>query len=315
MLDCLFGDIHASCDRHRSISLACHSYADPPPAPTTSHLHGISATRGIFNLPCTLPVTHLAHTNPTLCPRPSPALPISRAPLPTPPGAPSPLGHLSRFPPANCTRSTPPHPSAVPRFPSSFYSTRHLPRRPASLTTMPSSLYVPVLVAGMLITGSSNSLWSKWQDMQCVENCDDPNPRHHVLYEQPIWQTLQMFLGEMLCFLPVILTWLNSKRRTAAVQLPQTEEDIDEDQEDAQPSRPGSSAAKDFPDAGPLPLQGWNYLLFWFPAICDLTGTTVRIISYSSLAVYVCGDSESNFLSSEGSLSRSVFICTPVINV
>lgn len=29
--------------------------------------------------------------------------------------------------------------------------------------------------------------------MQCVENCDDPNPRHHVLYEQPIWQTLQMF--------------------------------------------------------------------------------------------------------------------------
>ena len=31
------------------------------------------------------------------------------------------------------------------------------------------------------------------QDMQCVENCDDPNPRHHVLYEQPVWQTLQMF--------------------------------------------------------------------------------------------------------------------------
>ena len=29
--------------------------------------------------------------------------------------------------------------------------------------------------------------------MQCVENCDDPNPRHHVLYEQPVWQTLQMF--------------------------------------------------------------------------------------------------------------------------
>ena len=29
--------------------------------------------------------------------------------------------------------------------------------------------------------------------MQCVENCDDPNPKHHVLYEQPVWQTLQMF--------------------------------------------------------------------------------------------------------------------------
>lgn len=29
--------------------------------------------------------------------------------------------------------------------------------------------------------------------MQCVDNCNDPNPRNHVLYEQPVWQTLQMF--------------------------------------------------------------------------------------------------------------------------
>ncbi|KAJ8457744.1 hypothetical protein ONZ45_g18193 [Pleurotus djamor] len=64
---------------------------------------------------------------------------------------------------------------------------------------MPSSLYIPFLLAGMILTGSSNSLWSKWQDMQCVENCADPNPAKHVLYEQPVWQTLQMFLGEMLC--------------------------------------------------------------------------------------------------------------------
>ena len=100
---------------------------------------------------------------------------------------------------------------------------------------MPSSLYVPVLIAGMLLTvrplplclppfvltpnrapatryGASgrsvsprltrarapipdrlNSIPSCLQDMQCVENCDDPNPAHHVLYEQPVWQTLQMF--------------------------------------------------------------------------------------------------------------------------
>jgi hypothetical protein len=45
-------------------------------------------------------------------------------------------------------------------------------------------------LAGMIITGSSNSLWSKWQDMQCVEDC---NTDHPVLYEQPVWQTLQMF--------------------------------------------------------------------------------------------------------------------------
>ena len=31
------------------------------------------------------------------------------------------------------------------------------------------------------------------QDMQCVENCGDPDPTRHVVYEQPVWQTLQMF--------------------------------------------------------------------------------------------------------------------------
>ncbi|KAI0080569.1 hypothetical protein K474DRAFT_1589476 [Panus rudis PR-1116 ss-1] len=150
---------------------------------------------------------------------------------------------------------------------------------------MPSSLYVPMLVAGMLITGSSNSLWSKWQDMQCVENCDDPNPRHHVLYEQPIWQTLQMFLGEMLCFLPLLFTWLNSKRRSQPVQLPQSE-DEDDQEEDA--SHPGSSNAKDFPDAGPQQLRGWRYLLLWLPAACDLTGTTLMNVGllYTPVSIY-----------------------------
>lgn len=31
------------------------------------------------------------------------------------------------------------------------------------------------------------------QDMQCVENCGDTDSAHHVVYEQPVWQTLQMF--------------------------------------------------------------------------------------------------------------------------
>lgn len=33
--------------------------------------------------------------------------------------------------------------------------------------------------------------------MQCVENCNDPDPRNHVLYEQPVWQTLQMFRASL----------------------------------------------------------------------------------------------------------------------
>lgn len=45
--------------------------------------------------------------------------------------------------------------------------------------------------------GCANSLFTKYQDNQCVENCDDPNPARRVLFEQPVWQTLQMFIGEV----------------------------------------------------------------------------------------------------------------------
>lgn len=38
------------------------------------------------------------------------------------------------------------------------------------------------------------------QDMQCVENCGSAP----VVFEQPVWQTLQMFVGEMLCAHPTI---------------------------------------------------------------------------------------------------------------
>ncbi|GAC73912.1 predicted integral membrane protein [Moesziomyces antarcticus T-34] len=64
---------------------------------------------------------------------------------------------------------------------------------------------VPVFVVGMLITGISNSLLNKYQDMQCVANCDSPDPRKRQEFSQPVWQTLQMFLGECLCLLPILL--------------------------------------------------------------------------------------------------------------
>ncbi|KAF8559623.1 hypothetical protein OG21DRAFT_1430574 [Imleria badia] len=136
-----------------------------------------------------------------------------------------------------------------------------------------SSLYIPVLLAGMIITGSSNSLWSKWQDMQCVENCGDPDPRNHVLYEQPVWQTLQMFLGEMLCFLPVLYTWLSTRRNPVPVFLP------------SEPDQDEQLQAKLTP---PQELRGWKLLLLWFPAACDLTGTTLMNVGllYTPVSIY-----------------------------
>ncbi|PLW40531.1 hypothetical protein PCASD_08849 [Puccinia coronata f. sp. avenae] len=66
-------------------------------------------------------------------------------------------------------------------------------------TNMPTSASAAILVTGMLVTGCSNSLWSKFQDQQCVENCDDPDPSRRRNFEQPVWQTLNMFVGEACC--------------------------------------------------------------------------------------------------------------------
>ncbi|THU99342.1 hypothetical protein K435DRAFT_855761 [Dendrothele bispora CBS 962.96] len=135
---------------------------------------------------------------------------------------------------------------------------------------MPSSLFVPFLLAGMILTGSMNSLFSKFQDMQCTENCDDPDPTKRVLYEQPVWQTLQMFIGEMFCFLPVIYTWLRSRRLSTQIRLPSDSE------QDLQPKVTSES------------LSGWKILLLWIPAACDLTGTTLMNVGllYTPVSIY-----------------------------
>ena len=41
----------------------------------------------------------------------------------------------------------------------------------------------------MLATGVANTLLSKYQDMQCVRNCSDPDPANRHLFEQPVLQT------------------------------------------------------------------------------------------------------------------------------
>ncbi|OJT08881.1 Solute carrier family 35 member F6 [Trametes pubescens] len=123
---------------------------------------------------------------------------------------------------------------------------------------MPSSLLVPVLVGGMLFT-----------DMQCVENCGDDNPANHVLYEQPVWQTLQMFR-----FLPVIYSWARSKRQSQPLSLPADSEE-----------EPAAGVKAEIPQQH---LEGWKVLLLWFPAACDLAGTTLMNVGllYTPVSIY-----------------------------
>ncbi|KAG9046754.1 hypothetical protein FS837_003684 [Tulasnella sp. UAMH 9824] len=133
---------------------------------------------------------------------------------------------------------------------------------------MANDAYIPFLIAGMLITGCSNSLWTKWQDMQCVENCgplDDPTTR--VYFEQPVWQTLQMFVGEVGCFIPVLYTYLKNRNNPA----PMLADDEAEDEH-----------------TKGLELKGWKVLLFFLPAACDLTGTTLMNVGllYTPVSIY-----------------------------
>ncbi|KAI9597115.1 hypothetical protein BDF19DRAFT_435876 [Syncephalis fuscata] len=71
-------------------------------------------------------------------------------------------------------------------------------RRRSSLST-----YTTLLVVGMLFTGTCNTILNKVQDMQCVENCDDPDHSKRKYFEQPIYQTLNMFVGELICLFVV----------------------------------------------------------------------------------------------------------------
>jgi hypothetical protein len=156
--------------------------------------------------------------------------------------------------------------------------------------------------------------------MQCVENCNDPDPKRHVLYEQPVWQTLQMFrtwwphisspyyppirltrthmtfrhswrnalyvlfpsflpMSRTLMdvfhwhpcwvgFIPILYSAVSARWRRSSIRLP------DESSDD---SLDGLSESQKFPQEK---LTGRRVLLLWLPALCDLTGTTVRTFTY-----------------------------------
>ncbi|CAH7672993.1 hypothetical protein PPACK8108_LOCUS7854 [Phakopsora pachyrhizi] len=53
--------------------------------------------------------------------------------------------------------------------------------------------------------------YTKIQDKQCVANCDNLDVLTHKYFEQPVWQTLNMFIGEFCCLIE--FHWINWSRR------------------------------------------------------------------------------------------------------
>lgn len=134
--------------------------------------------------------------------------------------------------------------------------------------------------------------------MQCVANCDTSHPK---TFEQPVLQTLQMFIGESGCWIVVFGSFLfkrfvrgeNSQEAEytpVARQDSSDEDNADSDMDDELAHGdltasqtlidPTNIPTKPFADAEDLtherqPLTGWKVTLLALPAICDILGTTL----------------------------------------
>ncbi|KAL4811484.1 hypothetical protein BDV18DRAFT_165518 [Aspergillus unguis] len=165
---------------------------------------------------------------------------------------------------------------------------------------MANKAVIPFLVTMMLVTGVCNTILNKYQDMQCVRNCDSPNPKDHHLFEQPVIQTIQMFVGEMGCWLVVFLSYVHKTYIAPRLHQNQSplfaggyrpvgdndgeeEEDqtIDGPHDDDDPSKPLR-----LPD-GRIKLRGLRTFLLAAPACCDIAGTTLMNVGLLFVAASI----------------------------
>ncbi|KAI1133061.1 hypothetical protein F5Y10DRAFT_155755 [Nemania abortiva] len=146
---------------------------------------------------------------------------------------------------------------------------------------MASKTVIPFLVGMMLLTGVCNTLLTKLQDNQCVRDCDNPDPKKHVLFEQPVLQTAQMFVGEAGCWLVVGLmaayARITKRNREGYEPVQSTDAQADTDPNaDAASINSESTLLPKRTGAGPGGvLSGFGILLLSLPAICDILGTTL----------------------------------------
>ncbi|KAI0526603.1 hypothetical protein F5B22DRAFT_167462 [Xylaria bambusicola] len=142
---------------------------------------------------------------------------------------------------------------------------------------MASKTVIPFLVGMMLLTGVANTLLTKLQDNQCVRNCDDPDPKKRLHFEQPVLQTAQMFVGEAGCWLVVGLMAAYTRiknRKNPSNNGYQPVESNDDDQNADAASINSESTLLPPKRTGDV-LNGFGILLLSLPAICDILGTTL----------------------------------------
>lgn len=130
----------------------------------------------------------------------------------------------------------------------------------------------PLIVSIMLIAGCSNSLLTKFQDKQCVGNCEGA-PEEQEFFNQPVFQTVQMFLAESLVILAVLANKWMVQRRGNSVGNENGEgvyEPIGEGDDDDDAGRTSSVSG-----GVSEKLTGQRIFLLSLPATCDICGTTL----------------------------------------
>ncbi|KAF7589439.1 hypothetical protein BBP40_004276 [Aspergillus hancockii] len=163
---------------------------------------------------------------------------------------------------------------------------------------MANKALIPFLVTMMLVTGVCNTILNKYQDMQCVRNCKAPHPNDRHLFEQPVIQTIQMFIGEMGCWLVLLLSYVyqayispylsnGSSPLLAGGYHPVNNNDAgDEGGIDGEvyfndPTKPGHA------HDGRIQLEGRKIFLLAAPACCDIAGTTLMNVGLLFVAASI----------------------------
>ncbi|KAK9488494.1 hypothetical protein V1527DRAFT_458119 [Lipomyces starkeyi] len=157
---------------------------------------------------------------------------------------------------------------------------------------------ITIFVAGMLITGCSNSLLTKFQDNQCVANCNGPASDRRY-FEQPVIQTFQMFIAEASCWGIVFLQQLYSSysRPARLVASPDTSRESVEPDASAEPelllsTDPNISLLSSAPTDSMKPMQpmldGNKVFGLSIPAFCDICGTTLMNVGlfFTPVSIY-----------------------------
>jgi drug/metabolite transporter (DMT)-like permease len=123
------------------------------------------------------------------------------------------------------------------------------------------------------------------QDNICVRGCDAPKSKDRHLFEQPVVQTVQMFIGEMGCWLFVGAFTVYAKyitKKSIAQEggyqpVSGSDEVPESDAASVRSTTPINPAVKVMikKEEDRIPLVGFKVLLLALPAICDICGTTL----------------------------------------